>query len=180
MGGALVSPRICFSILQDHAQLASWSKNNAFWQSNSQWPDSIWEPGKACGRIQMKPTIGPVSLHHSPPPSSPSSASILSLIALRGGLSAPQCSCPTQSFLTVPLLFYVLISQRRKSGLVCKVPELQPPEIWAYSKLSSARLYHLFLPSTFHWNSLMRHLFVLKVLLPFIFIWVYSGSWLLL
>lgn len=38
-----------------HAHLASWSKNNTFWLSNSQRPDSIWEPGKACGRVPKKP-----------------------------------------------------------------------------------------------------------------------------
>lgn len=121
---------ITHNLLQHHAQLASQSKNNTFWQRNSQGQTAFQEPGKACGRAQMKLTIRPViCIAHPPHPSSPSSPSLPSLTA------APFQHLSVLALhrvFSMSLLFHVLISQRTKSGLVCRVPELQALERGAW------------------------------------------------
>lgn len=117
----------------------------------------------------MKPPIRPVSLQNSSPPSSPP-PSIPSLLAHSN--PAPLCSCLTQTF-PVSFLFHVLLSQRTKSGLVCRVPELQPLERWASPKLSDS----MSLPSlaSFYLSSQFSHQtpFTLKHLNSNEFYWVF-------
>lgn len=97
----LVSPTICFNTLQDQAQLASQSKNNTCWQRKA-GPNSL--PGARKGMWESSDEAHNQAshLHSSSPLSSPSSMSLPSLMAR--SISAPQCSCPTQSFLYVPTL----------------------------------------------------------------------------